>query len=349
MTSRATVSRRAPDPVGTILLTFKSKLHAAGGTLVNFAGVNTPTRWNRDSSWIIGEGFINASTQDEGAQEVTALQTYQGQLAIFSPRSIQLWQIGADPANNAFLQSIKKTGTRARKSVLEYGSNDCFYLSSSGVRSLRAREASNAAFVNDVGTSIDTLVQSWMASVGPTVSAAAAAAIEPLDGRYWLAIGNRIHVYSAFPQSKVSAWSIYEPGFTVSAFAEADDRVYARSGDTIYLYGGADGTTYPSDDEQTVTVELPFLSAQRPASEKEWPGIALALENEWRVKVLPDPRDETVEIDAGTFDGVTYHLQKAGIPALSTHVALKLTCTKGGAASIAALALDFRNPRDNRL
>lgn len=338
----------SPDPVATVLLTFKGKVHAAGGSLVHASGVNTAKRWNRDHTAVIGEGFINASTQEEGAQEVTALAIYQGQMAVFGENSIQLWQIGADPANNAFLQPLSNTGTRSRRSVTTFGSADCFYLSRSGVRSLRAREASNAAFVSDVGTAIDPFIRAWMKSVGDAAVEAAVGTIEPLDGRYWLAIGSRIFVLSVFPGSKISAWSYYEPGFTVSDFARIGDKTYARAGDTIYLYGGEDGDTYPDDDEQTVTVELPFFSAQKPASEKGWPWISLALENEWRVKVLPEPRDETVEIDAGTFDGVTYSQQLAGVPGASTHVALKLTCTKSGAASIASIAMGFQNPRETR-
>ena len=184
---------------------------------------------------------------------------------------------------------------------------------------------------------------------GADVAEAACAAIEPDDGRNWLSIGERIFVFSGFLGGKIAAWSIYEPGFAISDFAEADDRLYARSGDTIYLYGGADGDTYPGDGEQTVTVQTPFISAYKPNSEKDWPAIALALENEWTVTVSPDPRDDTKTVAIGTFDGVTFNSQKAGMDIVGTHLALNLTCTKGGAASIAAVALDFMRPRDDRI
>ena len=47
------------EPVADVLLTFKSKMHAAGGSLVNFSGVNTPTRFNRDSTAVkIGRAHV---------------------------------------------------------------------------------------------------------------------------------------------------------------------------------------------------------------------------------------------------------------------------------------------------
>lgn len=338
----------SPDPVADVLLTHKSKVHAAGGSLIHFSAVDSARRWNRDSTATIGEGFINASTQDEGAQEVTALAKYQGQLAVFGENAIQLWQVGADPANTVFLQSLANTGTNARRSVATFGSSDCFYLARSGVRSLRARESSDAAYVNDVGTAIDPYLRAWHDEVGDEIAYASVAAIEPLDGRYWLAMGGRIWVYSTFPGSKISAWSVYEPGFTISAFARVDNSIYARSGDTVYLYGGAAGDTYPSDGEQTVTIELPFISGQKPASEKGWPWLALALENEWEVFLMENPRDDTEQRSVGTYDGVTFALQMAGVAGRSTHIALKLVCTKGGAASIASLAAGFTDGTEGR-
>ena len=46
--------------------------------------------------------------------------------------------------------------------------------------------------------------------------------IEPRDGRFWLAIGDTIFVFSYFPAAKVSAWTIYKPGFKVEEWYEDD-------------------------------------------------------------------------------------------------------------------------------
>src|SRR3546814_4323190 len=97
--------------------------------------------------------------------------------------------------------------------------------------------------------------------------------MESQDGRFWLAIGSRIYPFSYFPGSKINAWSYYDLGFTIEAFADISERIYARVGNTIYLFGGEDDETYPDAGEYPVTVEIPYLSANTPATRKSWHGI----------------------------------------------------------------------------
>ena len=63
-------------------------------------------------------------------------------------------------------------------------------------------------------------------------------------------------MFSYFPNSSVSAWSVYEPGFVIDNWAYDSKQVLCRSGDTIYSFGGTNFNTY---DNSTVTIQLPFL------------------------------------------------------------------------------------------
>ena len=58
---------------------------------------------------------------------------------------------------------MNNTGTIASKSVVAIGDSDVFYLSRSGIRSLKSRDSSNAAYVGDIGNPIDDIV---IAAVG---------------------------------------------------------------------------------------------------------------------------------------------------------------------------------------
>lgn len=333
----------SPEPVGTILLPFKTKMHAASGSLVNFSAAQNATVWNRDNieTALAGQGFINAASQDEGSQDITALQLYHGELAIYTRFSIQLWAIAADPAANTFLQTLPNTGTRAPKSALAYGNNDSFYLDDTGIRSLRARDSSNAAYVNDVGTAIDTLVQEHLRSLTDAQIAASSGAIDPLDARYWLAVNDKIYVFSYFPGSKINAWSTYSPGMVISDFARIGNKLYARSGNVIYLYGGDTGTTYPNDNEQNVTVETPFMSAAKIATFKKFNGFDIGCTNEWDCRLMYNMNDPTLMHKIGVFNRSTFNRPSNGVHVDTTHVALKMTCARGGYASIANAALHF--------
>src|SRR3546814_10289233 len=94
-----------------------------------------------------------------------------------------------DPDLNVLTQRLQKTGTFAGKSALSYGALDVFYLHSSGVRSLRARDSSNAAYVNDVGIALDPEIRAYMKTLTAAQREAAIAVMESQDGRFWLAIG----------------------------------------------------------------------------------------------------------------------------------------------------------------
>lgn len=337
-----------PRPPGEVLLTYKSKMHAAKDSAVNFSAVDNATVWNRDNVTDVGAGFINAASQGAGGQVVTALNTYQGLLAIFARNTIQLWNVDPDPKLNAFIQSLENTGTRARHSALAFGNTDVFYLADSGIRSIKARDASNAAYANDIGTAVDPYVRDYLDTLTDDQITAAFAIMEPGDDRYWLAIGGRIFVFSFFPSSKISAWSVYEPGIEISDFVRIDQRLYARAGNVIYLYGGDDGKTYPGTNETPVTVELPFYSAGMDATMKQWAAFDLACTNQWLIKAITDPNNETAEQTIGTFNKITYRKGSNSFWDKSTHVALKLTCDRAGPASIDKMAVHYLETWDAR-
>src|SRR3546814_2231070 len=102
-------------------------------------------------------------------------------LAIFSRNSIQIWTMDPDPDLNVLTQRLQKTGTFAGKSALSYGALDVFYLHSSGVRSLRARDSSNAAYVNDVGIALDPEIRAYMKTLTAAQREAAIAVMESQD------------------------------------------------------------------------------------------------------------------------------------------------------------------------
>ena len=316
-------------------LTFKTKAHITSGSSLFFSGVNQVTKWGNNGT---GAGFINLSNNEGGNESLTALALYQGQLAAFARRSIQLWAIDTDPANNRQGQILSNTGTFAANSVMSIGEIDVFYLADSGVRSLRARDASNAAVVNDVGTPIDGLILSDLSTMTEVQKAACHAIIEPIDGRYWLAVGTKVYVYSYFPNSQVAAWSTYEPGFSISHFSTKDARVYARAGNVIYLYGGANNAEY---DNSQVEVVLPYLDAGKPAHQKTLNGIDMTCEGSWAMSIGMDPVAPNARDTVATVTQPTFSLGRIMAFGTGTHVGIKLVNSSNGYARIANIIAHF--------
>lgn len=331
-------SSGAPIPV----LANKNRVWTGAGSLLRFSQLNDP------SDFVVpaiptstDAGYINVSSETGSSERLQAMAVYANQVAVFTRSAIHMWKLDTSPANNERLRTLENTGTMALRSVAKYGNEDVFYLSDMGVRSIKARDVTDAAYVGDAGTPIDTFLQEDMAAASAREVRRACAIIDPLDGRYWLALGSRIYVLSYFPSGGISAWSYYEPGFAVDEMVRCGKRIYVRSGDTIYLYGGRSGREYPDAGDMEPLVELPFLTAEAPASEKRLIGIDMVAAGIWETHILVNPEDETQYVDAGNLVGVTTLGGHVAAAAGSSHFAVRMRCISDGAATISGLQVHY--------
>lgn len=326
---------RVVGTVPTAALTYKTKAHVTSGSSLFFSGVNQPTKWGLNAT---GSGFINMSNNNGGNEVLTGVALYQGNVASFARRAVQIWSIDTDPANNRQGQVLSNTGALGQKSIVSVGEIDVFYLSDSGIRSLRARDSSNAAVVNDVGTPIDNLILQDISTLSEVQKTACPAVIEPIDGRYLIAIGSKIYVYSFFPSSQVAAWSTYEPGHTFTDFTTKDGKVYAKEGNIVYVYGGLNGNTYDNDE---VEVVLPYLDGGKPAHMKTLMGLDMTCEGEWEVEIGMDPVAPEARDLVATVSQPTFTLGRIQATGVGTHVGVRMVNQSPGYARIANLITHF--------
>lgn len=326
--------------MGTSLFIHKKRVWSPTGSIWRYCKLNDATNWT-DGTASTGAGFINVSTDSEGAQELIAAAVYQGLAAVFARENIVLYQLSTDSADFAYSDTIANTGTVAAGSVVPYGNTDVFYLDDTGIRSIRSRDGTNAAYTSDVGSAIDPYVTDLIASVTESAAAAAEAIVDPVDGRYMLAVGETIVALSYFPDSKISAWSYLAQGYSIDDLVRSNRDIYLRSGDTIYRYGGADGATYPDAGEFETVAETAFMDARDPAARKLLQGFDMACEGEWLVEVLIDPNDTTKKVTVGRIDAVTYHKPAINLPEKTSHIAFRFTADKAGYASLSSLAVHF--------
>lgn len=286
---------------GTSIYIAKKRVWSPAASLMRYCKLNDATNWT-DSNASSGAGFINISSGSEGSERVIAAGGYNLQSAFMSRGSIKMYSLFADATLIDDDQPIDNSGTAAPRSLISYGNNDLFYLDISGVRSLRPRYGTDSPYVGDIGSPVDTFITEFMASVPRYKVNRAVSAIDPLDGRLMIAIANRVHVLSYYPSSKVQAWTYLEPGFEISDFVRTRERLYARSGDTVYAYGGLNGTTWPSaSDNVEELIETPYLSAKSPATKKANRGMDMDVAGVWDAFVLMDPNDESQVSPVGRF------------------------------------------------
>ncbi|MCW4115670.1 hypothetical protein NPA31_011915 [Aurantimonas sp. MSK8Z-1] len=326
---------------GTFVRTLGAKMYAISGSVLRFSGVRAPMKWQTD---VVGAGFIDMASETSGAEKLTALAKYQDSIAVFGEDNIQIWYVDPDPTLNKQVQVLDNTGTSAPRSVTQFGDNDIFYLAESGLRSLRARYSSDAASVTDIGVPIDPLTSAAQLGLTQQERSEICGLIEPGDGRFWLSIKGQIYVFSYFGGAKVSAWSTYSPGFDIDTMLVAQKKVYARSGDEIFVYGGAGAA--PAFDDTVAELRTPFLDVDAPARSKSWRGVDVVARGTWDVLLSMDPNRPEITDLVATIDATTFSHHRIAINGDSTHLSVTLRSRGGGAARVESLALHYEGDVD---
>lgn len=249
------------------------------------SAVGDPTKWEEQNP---GAGVISFTSQFGQQDEVQAFASMQGRLAVFGRFSTQIWEVNANPALFAIQQALDQTGTIAPASVKSIGDLDVYYLDRTGVRSLKAKESTLNAFVEDVGTPIDSLVRELLAPFGEVYEDVnvACAVVEPSTKQYWIYIATTdgfttgtVFVLSRFPASKILAWSTF--GLTVQETVAPNSPTYSAGGtvtyttitDTLYYWTKGSGETQLVNGTETLTSSGAFTAQ---GSSVTVTGVALA-------------------------------------------------------------------------
>jgi len=333
----ALVSIPDTNPRGYYVRTYKSKMFSTLGTVLFFSAVGVPNDWAGT-----GAGSIDMSLEDSDMSSTLALEAYYDKLAVFSDTAVQLWNIDPDPLLTQFNQTLRQAGTIAPQSVLQYGSGDILYLAPDGVRSLRARNSSLAASVSDVGSPLDPVFQNLFRTQGKAWMSAAIAILQPVSGRFWIILQDRIYVLSAFPGPKVTAWSEYRlpTERPIVAATVAKQRVFVRDDQhNVYVYGGTDPTG-PVFDSSPVEVVLPFHGGDRPETYKKFHGIDAVATGEWDVYASLDPSTEAEDY-LGKITGPTQLIGRFPMLGYSTHLSLRLRSAKPGPHTISNITVHY--------
>jgi hypothetical protein len=321
-----------------------------------FSAVGDPTTWvdpPPDPDGTVehnGSGFISIGSNDSDSENLVSMEVYYDKMAIFSQLGCQLWFLDPDPSLNQYYQTLRDAGTFARASVRQYVANDVYFLGAHGIRSLRARDLTTTAAVADVGSPIDNIIQGLIntrgSSGGVSDMGSVQTILSPRTGRIWMAAYDQIFVLSNFASPNISAWSTYIPGFNIAkmGMAFADPYVYLLdTTGTIHRYGQPGSPVY---DSCPVEFDTPFLSFDKPATNKFYQGFdaicTAQAGSPWNIQmsfdptVTPAPFDQICAIDGPTMMGGRIPISGRG-----THVQVKATHAAPGPATFAKMLIHY--------
>lgn len=173
------VSRRVEDPNcpnTKIVAIAASKVFCGDDDIVRYSATVNPLDWSTDND----AGYLPTGLQNYGANPVTAMGLYRGNLIVFNAEAFQLWQVDEDPANMALLDALPMGSTQHH--AIAPVSNDLFFLASQGVRTVGIAASSTNFQAGDVGMPVDPLVQEAAADADQPLGL-----YYPAMGQYWLA------------------------------------------------------------------------------------------------------------------------------------------------------------------
>jgi len=329
----------------TFCFTFHDKVYLLAGPTVFFSEVGQPTSFNNIQTGATS-GFVNLTDHYATFDSLVAIASYQGRLAFFAGNNIQIWNINADPTLWSLSQVFDSIGTRAPLSVQSLGDLDVFFLENTGIRNLRVRDSSLNAFVDDIGSPIDQIIQDAILNSSTAQVAAACGIVEPTQHRYWLFLKDTLYVLSYFRSSKVVAWSRYDATYNLAGvqtafvpekFVVFKDRVYCRAGNNLFLYGGVDNNTY---DNVVATLETPFMELKTPGTRKQSTGIGVAMIGGWTVQASMNAMDKVLQT---IYDAAVHSFDQNSIPfsQQGSHVKFKAFTTGSVAASLSEFVFHF--------
>lgn len=336
---------------GTNVKAHSAKMYAVDGPNVRFSAVGSATDWGNGVGGS-GHGIIDVTVEDTDGTDLVGMADYYGQLALFGRKSIQVWAMDPDPALNTRVQTLGNIGLVAPHAAARYGSGDVLFLSDTGIRSLRARNSSNAASLTDIGSPIDRLLATKRLSLTSAIRENIRAFVEPLSGRFWLVWQDEIFVLSHYPDTKITAWSKFQRTLDADAVCVANSRIAVRTGNDIQLYGALPGqginpflpdapTGVKAYDSEACTVETPFLDVGSPGTKKSWTGIDLSVEGTWDVFVNPDYQSGGPWTKVASVGSASWQHGRIPLNMRSTHLGVRLVSTGGGANTLASLALHY--------
>lgn len=231
------VSRRVEDekcPQSKHVVIAASKVFAGDEDIIAYSATVNPLDWSSPDN----AGYLPFGLQLYGANPVSAMGLYRGNVVAFNVQGGQVWQVDEDPALMQLLDAFP-IGTQYHHSLAPV-TNDLFMLTQLGVRTLGVAAGSTNLQAGDVGMPIDPMVRA-------SLDEANANGIDPEGlynpnaGQYWLLFpglpsmaGVTLgYVYTMNRLGQIGAWTRYEFPFPIDDWAIMGEHLYVRSGDTV--------------------------------------------------------------------------------------------------------------------
>lgn len=339
-----TISRRVEDercPNSKIVRIASSKVYAGDDDIIAYSATNQPLDW----SAVEDAGFWAFGLHEYGSNPVAAMDVYRGNLVAFNVEAFQMLNVDADPANMSKLDELP-IGTSFAKATSPV-SNDLFFLSSEGVRTIGIAAGSTNLQAGDVGMPVDPLITA-LAAQAVTDGEEPLSIYYPNAGQYWVCFPRtvpggsetEVFVYTMTRTGGVGAWSRYVYPFRFDGLAQRGDTMIVRSGDDIIEISEDLLTDFAGDEDEVGfegVLQWPWLDFGAPGADKQVEGFDIVGTGTSSIEFGYDQTNLAAfttpyQVPADTLPG-----QMIGMPVTAPTLSVRLTYAAGQAWQFDAL------------
>lgn len=280
---------RVTKTVPVAALTLSDRVHFIAGFFWYGCDNDDPTAWEQQAA---GAFSVNVAKKFKRPENLVSMSAYQGKMALFGRWSTSIFNLDPNPDNISLFQVLANIGSFAPIATESVGDLDTLFLGDTAFRSLRSQVTTLSAYVSDIGSPIDLIVQPVIKALSDSQKAASVGIVEPTSQRFWCYVGTKLYVLSNFPSSKITAWCTYDVQGLISAtmqtlvpskFVIYKGQVYMRcsfsGNEYVFLYGGTNNATY---DATTATIAIPWFDIKNPATLKKAGSFDSAFTGEWK-------------------------------------------------------------------
>lgn len=191
-------------PQSKIVAIAKFKVYAGDGDVVRYTATLNPKDWSSEKD----AGYLGTGLQQNGANHVALLNLYRANLVVMNATTFQQWQIDPDPSLMDLLDTMDGIGSIWHLAAQPV-SNDLFYLSNRGVRTIGMSGTTNNLKAGDVGLPVDDMARALVSELVETNRANGNENLQPIGlylpsmGQYWLAFNREVNPGDTGPGSAI--------------------------------------------------------------------------------------------------------------------------------------------------
>jgi hypothetical protein len=273
------------------------------------SSINGPTDWVNSGD----AGYLPVLQHATGDQSIEGFAQYSGKLVVMFRDSVQLWNVGPDPADHSLAEVIRGAGTEDIRSVVDM-SGTLTYFNNGGFRTLTAVAVTGEKNDDDLGAKIYPETRTLDLTGKKIISVWSASRSQML-----CAIGDVIYAYTNSSRMGINGWTKYElpSGFDVNAMVELDGQLYIRSNNDVYVFD----SNYQGEPGFDWDAQFQFLHGQSWGRRKEWLFMETAMRGMASCRFFVNPNDESMVYNGPSFSGSIYGSNRIPLPIVANSIA----------------------------